>query len=136
MWDHPRNRVPRNYGVGVDANKKFFVAQMFQPEVEGIRFAGVWLAQNAHAARGFFTRKSPARDFESVISRAVIDHDHMQARIVGVQRSPHGSLNHFFFVVSRNQYRDGGFIGLYLARSATGLLPQAIVHRKSSNKQQ
>jgi hypothetical protein len=62
-----RNGVGGNDGVGVDADKNFFVGEMLEAVVERLSLPGVGLGENQHAAFGFFLRKGTARNFKRAI---------------------------------------------------------------------
>ena len=71
-----------NHRVGVNADKNFFAAQVFQSEIESVRLAGVGLGQDEDPAAGLFEGKCSPRDFERLVAGAVVNHDDAQVGIV------------------------------------------------------
>jgi len=82
------------------------------------------------------SRPSGARHFERAVAGAVVDHNHPQVRIIGVERGPHRALDHFLFVVGGDEHRDFGLIRCDLGGFSEDLFRKAVVDGCRTDEQQ
>ncbi len=120
--------------VGVDANEKLRIVDVFDAIVEGFGLARVRFRKDKNPSRSLFPGEAGAGHFERAVLGAVIDHDHPQVRVVRVECGAYRSLNHFFFVVGRNKYRDLRPIRCDFCRLAEDFFLQAVIDRRRTDK--
>src|SRR5208282_3695034 len=93
-------------GIGVDAYEEFGIADVLQSKVQSFRLAAVGTGENQYSAGGFFGGKRAAGDFQSTILGTVVDDDHAQVGIVGVERALDGAFDDLLLVIRGNEHRD------------------------------
>jgi hypothetical protein len=104
---HAGDGIGSDDGIGVDADEDFRIADVLESEVQRLGFAAVGLGENQPAG-GFFGGKGAAGDFQSTILGAVVDDDHAQIGIVGIERALDGAFDDLFLVIRGNEDRDCG----------------------------
>ena len=123
--------VGGDHSVRVDADIELFV-QLLERKVERGGFASVGLGQDADTAGGDLRAIGVARDVEGVVGRSVVDDDHVEIFVVGVEHRADGANDDLLLVVGGDEHRDAGIeIGRGSARAA-----QAIDDREDAHQQQ
>ena len=108
---HAGDGIGSDDGIGVDADEKFGIADVLQSKVQRLSLAAVGLGENQYFAGGFFGGKRTAGDFQSAILGPVVDDDHAQIGIVGIERALNGAFDDLLLVIRGNQHRDLGPVG-------------------------
>src|ERR1700688_189365 len=133
---HAKNGVGRNDGVGVDADEKLGVADVLEAEVEGLGFAAVGLGENYYFAGSFFGGEGAAGDFQCSIFGAVVDYDHAQIGVIGIERGLDGAFYNFFFVVGGDKDGYAGAVRLDLFGRSVDVRAEAIIDGENANRNQ
>ena len=123
-------------GIGVDADEKFRVADVLQSEVQRLGLAAVGLGENQHSAGGFFGGKGAAGDFQSAILGSVVDDDHAQIGIVGIERALDGALDDFLLVIGGDENRDPGAVGRDLRGRSIDMRAETVIDGEHANRNQ
>src|SRR5208282_4572770 len=98
-------------GIGVNADEEFGISDVPQSKVQRLGLAAVGLGENQHSAGGGFGGKRAAGDVQSAILGTVVDDDHTQIGIVGIERALDGAFDDLLLVIGGNEHRDPGPVG-------------------------
>src|SRR5208282_1189653 len=103
-----RDGIGSNNSIGIDTDEDFGIANVLQSKVKRLGLAAVRLGENQYPAGSFFGGKRPAGDFQSTILGTVVDDDHAQIGIVGVERALNRAFDDLLLVISGDENRDPG----------------------------
>ena len=108
---------------------------MLQPEVQRFRLSSVGLGKDEHATGYHFPGEGLAGYVQGCILGTVINHDHAQVGIDGIQGGTYCAFDDLLFVIGRNQDGNFGTKCCLLCWSAISLMSQAIVDRENAHEQ-
>src|SRR5208282_4495827 len=125
-----------NNGIGIDANEEFGIADVLQSEVQRLGFAAVGPGENQYTAGSFFSGKGAAGDFQSAILGTVIDDDHAQIGIVGIECALDRAFDDLFLVIGGNEHRDAWPVGCNLLGRSIDMRAKAVVNGEDADRNQ
>ena len=136
MRHHAGDGIGSNDGIGVDADENFRIADVLQSKVKRLGLAAVGLGENQHPAGRFFGGKGAAGDFQRAILGTVVDDDHAQIGIVGVERALDGAFDDLLLVISGNENRDPGPVGGNLLGRSIHMRAETVIDGEDADRNQ
>jgi hypothetical protein len=76
--------------------------------------------------------KDAAHDFQGAIFGSIVDDDHAQVGIIGIERALNGAFNDLLFIVGGNEDGDLGAVGGNLGGRAIDVGADAVIDGKDS----
>ena len=133
---HPCDGVRSDDGVGVDANEEFRIVDVLEPEVQCLSLTAIGLGENDDLARRLFPPKRGARNFQGAVLRTIVNHNHPQVGVVGVERALDRAFDNLLLVVSGNEDSNLGFVCRNLFRRPVHVRAKAVVNCENSDRNQ
>ena len=133
---HAGDGIGSNDGIGVDADEKFGIADVLESKVKRLGFAAVGLGENQYSAGSFFGGKRAAGDFQSAILGTVVDDDHAQIGIVGVERALNGAFDDLLLVIGGDENRDPGPVGRNLRGRSIDMRAETVIDGEHADRNQ
>src|SRR5208282_4684487 len=132
----PRDRIGSNNCIGIDTDEDLGIANVLQSKVKRLGLAAVGLGENQYPAGSLFGGKRPAGDFQSTILGTVVDHDHAQIGIVGVECALDGAFDDLLLVISGDENRDPGPVGRNLLGRSIYMRTETVVNGENPDRNQ
>src|SRR5260370_31064521 len=120
----------------VDASEELGLADARKSKVKRLGSADVGIGENQYGAGGFLGGERAGGDFQSTILGTVVDDDHAQIGIVGVERALDGAFDDLLLVISGNEDRDPWVVGGNLLGRSIHMRAKAVIDGEDADRNQ